>query len=558
MGGDSSGPRVTVDLRIDPRPDHEPSPDHGYLAFYEIAAAVKRPRALYRLLRARRYREVEVLRDAVPPSGVQAVAEVLLGLLRTPRFRVVDHAGVNEVGHMAFAAQAIGHAVRAVPGELFRTALLVVAVRRIGRRDHALVRRTHRAATVTYLRVEPTLHWMGTYVGGAATHTTGVINGFAANGLDVRVLAPEAPEDIESAAIETVSLERIYHLVVGLTYSDYSRAVVRAAKPRPSDFVYQRYALGSFAGLELARTWGVPLVLEFNGSDIWVMEHWGPRKPRMLKTLAALEQRNLRDASLIVVVSDVLKEQMIERGIPAERVLVNPNGVDVDRLARFRERSPAKWRSATGQPEALTVGFIGTWGPWHGVRLLPDLIGELAAVRPAVRWILIGDGQLHGEVREEIEARGLADRVSMVGLVDHERALELLSASDICVSPHVPNPDGTRFFGSPTKLFEYMGLAKPIVASDLEQIGEVIEDGRTGLLAPPGDVAASTAALVRLVDDADLRARLGSAALQAAETDYSWSAHTRRILAALDASEVWSGRKAAPVVGKDNDIALSN
>ncbi|MDX6673908.1 MAG: hypothetical protein QOH11_1326, partial [Solirubrobacteraceae bacterium] len=86
-----------------------------------------------------------------------------------------------------------------------------------------------------------------------------------------------------------------------------------------------------------------------------------------------------------------------------------------------------------------------------------------------------------------------------------------------------------------TKLFEYMGLGKAIVASDLEQIGQVIEDERTGLLSPPGDVDGAAAAILRLLDDPELRARLGDAALAEARERYSWKAHTQRILDALAA-----------------------
>ena len=530
--------RLTVDFRIDPRSEHEPSADDQYLAFHEIAAAAKRPQQLARMLWARPRTTVEVVEDGITPSGVQALAQVLLALIRTERFRLVTPEGHRDVTRMEFVRRALARAARAIPTELARTAFLALGARRAAQRDYGLERAAANPANVTYLRLEPTLHWLGNYVGGAATHTTGVINGFSANGVDVRVFAAESPGDLDAATIATVPLERVYHLVGGLTFTDFSRAVARAAESKPTDFVYQRYAMGSFAGLELARRWGVPLVLEFNGSDIWVMEHWGPRKPRLLKTLSALERRNLTDASLVVVVSDVLRDHVIEQGVSPDRVLVNPNGVDVARLARLRERSPAEWRTALGRPEAITVGFIGTFGPWHGVKLLPELIARVGAARPEVRWILIGDGHLYGEVREEIAARGLEEKVFMTGLIDHERALELLAASDVCVSPHVPNPDGSRFFGSPTKLFEYMGLGKPIVASDLEQIGEVIRDGQTGLLGPPGDVAAAAEAVVRLVDDDALRDRLGAAALEDAGRNYSWAAHTRRILVALEAGGV--------------------
>jgi glycosyltransferase involved in cell wall biosynthesis len=167
------------------------------------------------------------------------------------------------------------------------------------------------------------------------------------------------------------------------------------------------------------------------------------------------------------------------------------------------------------------------------VRVLPPVIEAVAAERPRARWIVIGDGRLFREVRADIKARALEDRTLLTGVVPHERTLELLAACDICISPHVPNPDGTRFFGSPTKLFEYMGLAKPIVASDLEQIGEVLEDERTALLVPPGDVDATAGAVVRLLDDEELRKRLGTAAADEARRKYGWDLHVQRILEAL-------------------------
>jgi glycosyltransferase involved in cell wall biosynthesis len=286
--------------------------------------------------------------------------------------------------------------------------------------------------------------------------------------------------------------------------------------------------------MELAERLGVPLVLEYNGSEVWAKRNWGQGEPQLAERLVALEAANLRAASLVVVVSDVLRDQILEMGITGERVLVNPNGVDAERCGQYREIDAATWRRRLGLNEALTVGFVGTFGLWHGVNVLPQMIEELARTVPEVRWLLIGGGLLHDNVRREIEKRGLSERVTLTGVVPRERALELLAASDVCVSPHVPNPDGSRFFGSPTKLFEYMGLAKPIVASDLEQIGEVIDHERTGLLCRPGDAGAAARAVARLLADEPLRRRLGEAALKEALTIYSWTAHARRILEALE------------------------
>jgi len=388
---------------------------------------------------------------------------------------------------------------------------------------------------VSYLRSEPSLRWLGSQVGGAAAHTAGVINGLSSADIEVTVFAPERPDGLQNARCEVVDPRYVAQLVHWLTLVGYSRDLVDAAARVPADVVYHRYALGSYAGLELARRLDVPLVLEFNGSEIWAMQHWGSGRLPLLGGLAALERRNLTDASLIVVVSDPLQDQLVGQGIDRNRILVNPNGVDLEMLADARSRSPAEWRARLELPDAPTVGFVGTFGLWHGVKLLPELIERVAALAPQARWVLIGGGPLHSEVADEIGRRGFADRVALTGIVPRTRAPELLAACDICVSPHVPNPDGTPFFGSPTKLFEYMGLGRAIVASDLDQIGEVIDDGRTGLLTPPGDVPAAARAVARLLDDEDLRGRLGAAALREAEERYSWDAHVRRILEALGA-----------------------
>ncbi len=392
-------------------------------------------------------------------------------------------------------------------------------------------------AELRYLRGEPSLRWLGAQVGGAATHTAGVVNGFAGAGLRVSVFAPERPEGVREARCVEVAPRQILQLVHWLTLVQQGDALVAAAASTPADFVYQRYALGSYAGLRLARTLGVPLVLEFNGSEIWTERNWGSGRVALARTLAALERRNLLDASLIVVVSRPLKEQLAEMGIDPAKVLVNPNGVDVAELAQARALTASRWRERQELVQAPTVGFVGTFGLWHGVKLLPELIERVAALRGDARWVLVGDGPLHAEVAAEIERRGLAPRVTLTGVVEHSRAVRLLACCEVCVSPHVPNPDGSAFFGSPTKVFEYMGLGRAIVASDLDQIGEVLSDGRTALLTAPGDVAGAAQAVVRLLDDEQLRERLAAAALREALERHSWDAHVARILRALSGAE---------------------
>jgi glycosyltransferase involved in cell wall biosynthesis len=143
---------------------------------------------------------------------------------------------------------------------------------------------------------------------------------------------------------------------------------------------------------------------------------------------------------------------------------------------------------------------------------------------------MIGDGARVSNVRGILADGGALDACVFTGLVPQEEGPAYLAACDVLSSPHVPNTDGTPFFGSPTKLFEYMAMGKGIVASHLEQIGEVLEHGRTAWLVPPGDADALADGLRRLIDDPDLRAALGGAARHEVVARYTWREHTRRTI----------------------------
>ena len=106
----------------------------------------------------------------------------------------------------------------------------------------------------------------------------------------------------------------------------------------------------------------------------------------------------------------------------------------------------------------------------------------------------------------------------------------LLDACDILVAPHVPLSDGSEFFGSPTKVFEYMAMGKAIVASRLGQIGEVLSDQETALLVEPGNVRELARAIVRLVEAEALRAQLGGKAREVVEKEFTWKHNAQRVL----------------------------
>ena len=288
----------------------------------------------------------------------------------------------------------------------------------------------------------------------------------------------------------------------------------------------------------MSRRWGVPLVLEYNGSEVWVGKNWG-RGFRYPQVAAAAEDACLRHADLVVTVSEVLADELVERGVSRDRIVWYPNCVDPTLFdpGRFSTDASLALRQRLGiAADAVVVMFIGTFGQWHGVEVFAEAIRvmverDAAALRAGkVHFVLVGDGVKMPAVRAALPPSFDHSFVTMTGLVPQDDAPQYLALADVVVSPHVQNSDGSRFFGSPTKLFEYMAMGKAIVASDLEQIGIILKAGvhvgklpggdpdadehRLAVLCPPGNVDALIEALRFIVARPAWRQVLGRNAAQ--------------------------------------------
>jgi glycosyltransferase involved in cell wall biosynthesis len=311
----------------------------------------------------------------------------------------------------------------------------------------------------------------------------------------------------------------------------FARAAWRCASAWQADALYQRHTTFNCSGALLSRLLGLPLVLEFNSSEVWKGKYWGGL--RLFGVAGLVERINLRAADLVVVVSEPLRDHLVKQGLlEPDRVLVNPNAVDPQ---RFRpDLAGTSVRKRFGLDSATVVGFSGTFGVWHGIPTLAAVLPRVLAARPQARFLLVGDGPLRRLVDEVVRERCLEHRVAFAGLVPLADMPEYLAACDVLVSPHGRQVDGGEFFGSPTKLYEYMAAGRAIVASAVGQIAEVLADEQTALLVPPDDPEALLAAILRLVDDACLRVRLSIAARQRAEEKHTWRGHAERLLAALE------------------------
>jgi glycosyltransferase involved in cell wall biosynthesis len=388
---------------------------------------------------------------------------------------------------------------------------------------------------------------------GASVHVREMVAALAAQGHDVRVFAPN-PGNGNSLAgpLHTISstglpdaCSRVVRRVVGrrrprldkearelaynLTFYRHVHAQVGCWRP---DAVYERYSLFNLAGLALARRLGVPHLLEVNAP---LRHELARTRGVALDAVARLIERRLFGTSdAVLTVSTALRHYALEQGAPPARTLVLPNAVDTRRFAPGARHqgtgaSPGTVLSPDTRArlglatDTFVVGFAGSLKPWHGTDVLLDAFARMKEHVPGARLLIVGEGPQGDALRARVASLDIGKDVIFTGKVTHDEMPELLAAMDVAVAPYVHVPD---FYFSPLKLYEYMASGLAVVASDAGDIAALVRDGQSGLVCPPGDVAALCGALLRLAHDAGLRARLGAAARVEAER-HTWSENAR-------------------------------
>ncbi|MCK5632203.1 glycosyltransferase family 4 protein [bacterium] len=395
---------------------------------------------------------------------------------------------------------------------------------------------------IFYLRTDIGSHDLK--AGGSVAHTQGVIEGFLSLGCNVLCASSAMHSLLKKCSLDDLYLlkEPSYLSCIGFRLNCLASNVfftfgcLKFLKRKKIDVVYQRYSLLNFVGALISWIKKVPFVLEFNGSEVWIDKNWQSKGWMRIRFIIRwIENFNLKKADTVVVVSQVLKDMLVQQGIHANKILVNPNGVDTVRfdsacLVDARKDIRKKYNIT----EKFVFGFIGSFSVWHGIETIAQMIPKIIKRYPQAHFLLIGSGPLVPFLKDSLQKSGIgSDGVTLTGTVAQEESQDYLSACDVFLSPTLPNSDGSRFFGSPTKMFEYMSLAKPIIASDLEQLSELLDDG-AGILVKPGYVQAFVDAACDLVImNEEKRKNFGMRVRQKAIKNYTWYEHTKKIIKSI-------------------------
>ncbi len=294
------------------------------------------------------------------------------------------------------------------------------------------------------------------------------------------------------------------------------RKAVRHHKP---DCLYERYNLYLLSGVWLKKWFGLPMLLEVNAPLFQERSKYnGIALPGLARWT---EQQTWRNACTVLPVTQVLADQVEQAGVSRDHILVIHNGINPQRFSL--EDNDTEMRQKLGLEDKLVLGFTGFVREWHRLDRVVELLKpDQSGVQKHL--LLVGDGPARKQIEDRARALGVAHALTITGVIEREEVSKYVACFDIALQPDVVE------YASPLKLFEYLALGRAIVAPDTANIREILIHEQSALLFDPGEEEGFLRTVERLLEDPELRARIGQGARQTiSEREFTWDANARKV-----------------------------
>lgn len=304
---------------------------------------------------------------------------------------------------------------------------------------------------------------------------------------------------------------------------------------RPSVLHATSHYINGLVALALGERYRLPVVYEVRGflEETWV-SRLGPDAENTDRYRLSRERETecMQRADLVVTLGEVMRDEIAARGIDPEKILVAPNAVDDGFLAPPPD--PAGLRAHLGvRPDEIVLGTVTSVVPYEGLDTLVNAVRLLKNRGKAVRLLVVGDGVELPALQRQAAELGLAGIATFTGRVPHDHVRDYHAAIDVFVLPR--RDDRVCRLVTPLKPIEAMATGRPVVASDLPALREIVQHQKTGALFPADDASALAAAVEPLLSDGALRSSLGSAARAWVAEGRTWASNAQRYRAAYAA-----------------------
>ncbi|MEW5938505.1 MAG: glycosyltransferase family 4 protein [Chloroflexota bacterium] len=362
---------------------------------------------------------------------------------------------------------------------------------------------------------------------GASTHILHNLRGLAERGYDVHLITPSdgilpLEDSLEGAKVTRVPQDMTQNFLARAT--DFGRAVMRhVALASKYDVVHYRAA---WCGLPLAqarRAQGYKTLFEVNGlPSVELKYHYPAIEPDLLMKIKEQEIATLHLSDAIICPSRVTRDYLASLGLDPKRVTVIPNGVSPS------DFSPSPLPSRADHVPTLL--YTGTLADWQGLDILIKALPKILDKRPA-RLQIVGRGRSRQRklLAKHIRKLGLTDHVIVQPAVPHHEVPALIAAADICVAPLGLNDRNVTQGACPIKVLEYMAAGRPLLASNMPIVRELVREDVDALLFSPNDPEDLARQALILLNDFDLSKRLAESASERALTKFTWHESQKKL-----------------------------
>ncbi len=370
-----------------------------------------------------------------------------------------------------------------------------------------------------------------TEVTGNRTRVLGLIRGFEALNWEVKpfIIGDRVPQKLMLKASEKAINGKFFRTLA----ADLVRLVLGTVNTQRSwqelggqvDWAFEFAATLQSLGWSFKRH-GVPWIVHTEA--LLFHEAKTERKSIVLSGLArSLELRAYRECDALVCVSETLKELVVrESGVLPKKIVVVPNGVDTD---LFNPERHEPKRLFVG----FTVGFVGGLYNWQALDLLLEVIHDLRAEGMDLSLVIVGDGIMYEIWQTQAQSLGIASNVIFVGRVPWAEVPEYIAGFDVCYTGQVELQVG-KMYHSPLKLYEYMAMAKPVIASAFEDAQRMLQQEEMGFLFEPGNKEDLKRALTRAYQLKEQLPVMGQHAREVVVAHHSWVARVKNMIEGLE------------------------
>ncbi len=297
------------------------------------------------------------------------------------------------------------------------------------------------------------------------------------------------------------------------------------------DVLYLRQNSFPFFPIALCKLLGISSIVEVNGlvTDELKVSSTKSFAYRVFSCLAIRSEKfNYRYCDRVVSVTDKLKEELVRLySIPSEKVLVINNGANTD---IFKPMDQKKARDRLGLDDSKKyVCFVGHLAAWQGVEFLIYSAPYILEKCSDVRFLIVGDGVMKDKLVEIASEIGFSDKFTFTGRVPYEDVPVYINAADVCVAPFIKDRNSNIGL-SALKTYEYLACGKPIVASNIPGVKDLIELSGGGISVPAEDPGKLANAVVKLISDPESRSTMGEQGHKYVSENHSWNGVAKKIL----------------------------